>query len=70
MKTPNFGYNTINGLDEKTIRRLEEEFQRHGYRNKTEFLVALWKKALDDLDSERSLGLLRPSHGRPQESRV
>lgn len=55
MKTPNFGYNTINGLDEKTIRRLEEEFQRHGYRNKTEFLVALWKKALDDLDSERSL---------------
>lgn len=55
MKKPNFGYNTINGLDEKTIRRLEKELQHHGYRNKTEFLVALWKKALDDLEAERNL---------------
>jgi len=55
MKEANFNYNTINGLDKKTAERLQAEFEKHGCRNKTEFLVFLLRKALDDLDAERSI---------------
>ena len=52
LKEPNFNYNTINGLDKKTVERMKVQYGKHGYRNKTEFLVFLWKTALDVLENQ------------------